>query len=221
METIKCASGLANNFSVRKSPPRLSSLSFEPSSMIQIVLYRGFESNTAFDLLVGQYEGTFAALLENSEYSVRYLDAFMLMMDDNPTESSFDLTDKKGIPVAKMKIAFSTISTSTMISSQDNAYVTIGGLRAVGVDPGTGVQHAKAVGGVAYEGLKTVVDIIYEFSDAFPPLKAAAAIFRTVTIFVEVCFSLYNAGLRVIHYSISPIRLCWRISRNSKTSKQS
>jgi hypothetical protein len=43
--------------------------------MMKIVLYRGFKAGiTPFDHLVGQHEGDFTDLLENSEYGVRYLD---------------------------------------------------------------------------------------------------------------------------------------------------
>ena len=51
---------------------------FEPSSMMKVVLYRGFGTNILPNSFVGQYEGKVVDLLENSESNVRYLHAFML-----------------------------------------------------------------------------------------------------------------------------------------------
>ncbi|KAG6906173.1 hypothetical protein DXG01_015448 [Tephrocybe rancida] len=67
---------------------------FEPSSMIKIVVYRGFGTGIKLlNNLVGQYEGKIIDLLENN--------------------ASFDLMDEKGIPVPiKMNIALSPISKS-------------------------------------------------------------------------------------------------------------
>ncbi|KAG6905954.1 hypothetical protein DXG01_016698 [Tephrocybe rancida] len=80
---------------------------FEPSSMMKIVVYRGFETGIKLlNNLVGQYEGKVVDLLENSQYSVRYLHAFMLKTIQ--LDASFDLTDEKGIPVPiEMNIALS------------------------------------------------------------------------------------------------------------------
>ena len=53
--------------------------SFEPSSVIKIVVYRGF--GTTSDLLsdiVVQHESKAVDLLENSVYNVRYIRAMML-----------------------------------------------------------------------------------------------------------------------------------------------
>ncbi|KAG6913684.1 hypothetical protein DXG01_005184, partial [Tephrocybe rancida] len=67
---------------------------FEPSSMMKIVVYRGFGADMKpLNKIVGQYEGKVVDLLENN--------------------ASFDLTDEKGIPVhIEMKIALSPISKS-------------------------------------------------------------------------------------------------------------
>ena len=68
---------LVINLSVANSPLGISW--FEPSSMMKVVLYRGFGTN--IDLLngfVGQYEGKVVDLLENSESNVSYMHAFML-----------------------------------------------------------------------------------------------------------------------------------------------
>ena len=52
---------------------------FEPSSTIKVVLYRRSKINLGhFDSLVGQYKGKVVDLLENSQYNVRYMRAFML-----------------------------------------------------------------------------------------------------------------------------------------------
>jgi hypothetical protein len=51
--------------------------------MIKIVVFRGF--GTTVDPLkdfVGQHQGKVVDLLENSEYSVRFLDALMMKTDD-------------------------------------------------------------------------------------------------------------------------------------------
>jgi hypothetical protein len=132
-------------------------------------------------------------------------------------DSSLELTDKKRIPVSvKMKIALSPASTS---APQDKPYQALSGSSGLVVDSENRVQQAKAVGGVVYEGLKTVVDVLYECSDAFPPLKTAAAIFQKITKFVEVCALMCDIDPWVIRYSLLPIRLYRTISRNSKTSK--
>jgi len=87
-----------------------------------------------------------------------------------------------------MKIALSP----AIIAPQDNAYLAIGGLPAVVVDPETRVQQAKAVGSVVYEGLKTVVEGLYDCSDIFLPLKTAAGGILTIIKFVEVCVLTYD-----------------------------
>ena len=51
---------------------------FEPSSTMKVELYRGFKDINLFNDLVGQHEGKVVDLLENSEYIVRYIHAFML-----------------------------------------------------------------------------------------------------------------------------------------------
>jgi hypothetical protein len=57
---------------------------------MKIVLYRGFKADLAsFDHLVGQYEGNIAELLDNSEYQVCYLDAFVLKTDNDSTRQQF------------------------------------------------------------------------------------------------------------------------------------
>ncbi|KAG6914576.1 hypothetical protein DXG01_016470, partial [Tephrocybe rancida] len=68
---------------------------FEPSSMMKIVVYRGFETDIKLpSKLVGQYEGKVVDLLENNA-------------------KSFDLTDEKGNPVPiELNIALSPISDS-------------------------------------------------------------------------------------------------------------
>ncbi|KAG6916635.1 hypothetical protein DXG01_006055 [Tephrocybe rancida] len=69
-------------------------ISFEPSSMMKIVVYRGLKTGIKqLNNLVGQYERKVVDLLENN--------------------ASFDLTDEKGIPVhIKMNIALSPIPES-------------------------------------------------------------------------------------------------------------
>jgi hypothetical protein len=80
--------------------------------MMKVVLYRGIGTNiNLFNGFVVQYEGKVVDLLESSEYNVRYMHAFMLMMIQ--PDASVGLTDKKGNPVpAKMKIHLSSISAS-------------------------------------------------------------------------------------------------------------
>ena len=110
------------------------------------------------------------------------------------------MTVKKGNPIApKIKIALSLVSTSTATSlnsgnlaPQNNAYLAIGGLPAVVVDPETRVQQAKAVGSVVYEGFKTVLKGLHDCSDMFLPLKTAAGGILTIIEFVEVCVLVYN-----------------------------
>jgi hypothetical protein len=89
-----------------------------------------------------------------------------------------------------------TLTTMSMqsgnLAPQDNGYLAIGGPLAVGVDPETRAQQAKAVGSVVYEGLKIVVKGLYNCSDMFLPLKAAAGGILTFIELVEVSSSMYN-----------------------------
>jgi hypothetical protein len=78
------------------------------------------------------------------------------------------------------------------LAPQDNSYLAIGGPLAVGADPETRVQQAKAVGSVVYEGLKIVVKGLYDCSDMFLPLKTAAGGILTFIELVEVSGSMYN-----------------------------
>ncbi|PPQ94783.1 hypothetical protein CVT25_008376 [Psilocybe cyanescens] len=144
------------------------------SSMIKVVLYRGFGTKSnRLKGFVGQYSGQLKDLLNSN--------------------ASFDLTDKNGdrIP-AKMKIALSPVSTSGNLASQDNDYLAIAGLPVCVVDPETSVQPAKAVGNIVYEGLKIVVQGLYDCSDMFLPLKTAAGGILTIIKFIEVCILMYN-----------------------------
>jgi len=65
----------------RYSPLGISS--FEQLSMIKIVVFRGV--GTTIDPLktfVGQHKGKVIDLLDNSEYNIRCLDAFIMKTDD-------------------------------------------------------------------------------------------------------------------------------------------
>jgi hypothetical protein len=136
-----------------------------------------------------------------------------------PPGTSFALSDTKGMHISvKMKIA---LSPASILAAQDNPYLALGGPSGAVVDSETGVRQAKAVGGVAYEGLKAVVDGLYDCSDLFLPLKTAAGVFRTIIKHVEVCVLMYDTDSWVTHCLFLPIRLYWRTSRNSKTLKQS
>jgi hypothetical protein len=73
---------------------------------------------------------------------------------------------------------------------QDNVYTAIGGLPAT-VVPKTPVQRAKAEGSTFYEGLKTVLQGLYDCSDMFLPLKTAAGGLLTIIKAVDVCGSVY------------------------------
>lgn len=53
--------------------------SFEPSSTIKVVVYRGFGTNiNLLNALVVQYKGKVEDLLGNSEYNVYYVRVFVL-----------------------------------------------------------------------------------------------------------------------------------------------
>ena len=116
----------------------------------------------------------------------------------------------------KMKIALSLVSSSTATSlnsgnlaPQNNAYLAIGGLPAVVVDPETTtrVQQAKAVGSVVYEGFKTVLKGLYDCSDMFLPLKTAAGGILTIIEFVEVFVLVYNNNNLFMAYSCGSDRV--------------
>ncbi|KAF8972051.1 hypothetical protein BDZ97DRAFT_1913295 [Flammula alnicola] len=69
---------------------------------------------------------------------------------------------------------------SENVNPQYNAYAAIGGLPTTVVIPEPGVQRAKAVGSVAYEGLKLVLQGLSDCSGMFPPLKTAAGGLLTI-----------------------------------------
>jgi len=78
---------------------------------MKVELYRGFGRFALFNHPVAQHEGRVVDLLENCEYNARYMHA--LVLKTTLLDASFDLTDKKGIPVpTKMKILLSRISGS-------------------------------------------------------------------------------------------------------------
>jgi len=70
---------------------------------------------------------------------------------------------------------------------QDNPYEAIGGV----VPPLQ--SQMQAVGSVAYEGLKTVLQGLYDCSDMFLPLKTAAGGLLTVIKIIDVCGSICRA----------------------------
>ncbi|KAF8817122.1 hypothetical protein BYT27DRAFT_6945768 [Phlegmacium glaucopus] len=74
---------------------------------------------------------------------------------------------------------------SRKIEAQDIHYTAIGGLPTTLVVPETGGQRANAVGSVVYEGLKQVVQGLYDCSDMFLPLKAATAGLLTIIKIVD------------------------------------
>lgn len=157
--------------------------------MIQVVLYRGFRNTSAFDQFVGRYQGKITDLLESSKCSVCLLHPFMLVRtdDDGSSDASFGLSDKKGISVSiRMKIGLLSASTSPATSPQESAYLAIGAVPTVVDTAGNKVQQTTTAGTVVYGGLKTIMDALYELSDGFPPLKTAAAVFRTISKFVDV-----------------------------------
>ncbi|KAG5651142.1 hypothetical protein H0H81_009734, partial [Sphagnurus paluster] len=68
---------------------------------------------------------------------------------------------------------------------QENPYMALGGLSSPPVVPKTRGEQIKAVGSVAYEGLKTVLQGLNDCSDSFPPLKTATGVFLKVIDMVE------------------------------------
>ena len=80
----------------------------------------------------------------------------------------------------------STLTTPPFDSSkpQNNPYEAIGG--AVPPTP----SQMQAAGSVAYEGLKTVLQGLYDCSDIFLPLKTTAGGLLTVIKIIDVCGSI-------------------------------
>ena len=72
----------------------------------------GYRYGNVLKVLVGKHEGKVVDLLENGGNSSVQLDKACILAEDNLLDTSFDLTDKKGILVAKMKIVISGISRS-------------------------------------------------------------------------------------------------------------
>ena len=68
---------------------------------------------------------------------------------------------------------------SNDFSSQDNLYA------AIGRHPTTATQ-TQQIGSVAYEGLKTVLQGLYDCSDMVLPLKAASGVMLTIIKVVDV-----------------------------------
>ena len=78
------------------------------------------------------------------------------------------------VPVPKMDDESSTQAPSRI----DNAYTAIVAVPATAVDP--------TMGSVVYEGLKTVLQGLYDCSDIFLPLKTAAGSLLTIFKVVDV-----------------------------------
>ena len=72
-----------------------------------------------------------------------------------------------------------TKSPANDFSSEDNLYAAIGRL------PTTGTQ-TQQIRSAAYEGLKTVLDGLYDCSDMLLPLKAASGLMLTIIKIVDV-----------------------------------
>ena len=79
------------------------------------------------------------------------------------------------IPASQADSATSSAQTPP---TPNNAYATIGGLPTTTVDP--------TVGSVVYEGLKTVLQGLYDCSDMFLPLKTTAGALLTIFRIVDV-----------------------------------
>ena len=84
-----------------------------------------------------------------------------------------------------------TESTPSTVSSehfnpQDNACAAIGGLPTTVTVAETWVQQAKAVGSVAYEGLKLVSKGLSDCAGMCPPPKTAVAGLLTIIKIVDV-----------------------------------
>jgi hypothetical protein len=75
---------------------------------------------------------------------------------------------------------------SDNLNLQDNIYAAIGGL-PITVVPASQTQQ---MGSVAYEGLKTVFQGLYDCSDMLLPLKAASGVLLTILKIVDVRDSL-------------------------------
>jgi hypothetical protein len=73
---------------------------------VKTKLYRGYQYGNILKVLVGEHEGKLAR-----KWRVLVIPMFSNAEDDL-LDTSFDLTDKKGILVAKMKIVLSHISRS-------------------------------------------------------------------------------------------------------------
>jgi hypothetical protein len=101
---------------------------------------------------------------------------------------------------------------------QDNLYAAIGGLPTA-VVPATQTQQ---IGSVAYEGLKTVLQGLYDCSDMFLPLKTAAGVLLTIFRIVDVRgFEIWFMNCYLMNYSCGLSRGCQGAKRNSKISRQS
>lgn len=91
----------------------------------------------------------------------------------------------------------STITTTLHCGNpapQDNPYLQVAIPVVVEVIPETTptVQQVKVVESVVYEGMKAVLQGLYNCSDMFLPLKTAAGGILTIINFVEVCVLMYN-----------------------------
>lgn len=107
------------------------------------------------------------------------------------------------IPVSQAKSTTSSIqappvteSTARSVHSdslpQDNAYAAIGGLPTTVAVPETRVQRAKAVGSVAWEGVKLTLRGLSASAGMCPPLKTAVSGLLTIVDLFEVCGSMYT-----------------------------
>ena len=76
---------------------------------MKIKLY-GYRYGNILKVLVGKHEGKLVELLENGGKTNNARNCMLSYAEDNLLDTKFDLTDKGGIFVAKMKIVLSSIA---------------------------------------------------------------------------------------------------------------
>ena len=88
-------------------------------------------------------------------------------------------------PIASISPSNSA-TTAPQVNPQSTEYMAILGLSTTSSGPLTWEHRMKDWGSTAYEGLKTVIQGVYDCSGIFPPLQTTAGVLLTISKAVDV-----------------------------------
>ena len=99
---------------------------------------------------------------------------------------------------------FATFAPQVYPQLEGTEYIAILDLPTTPSAPLTWEHRMKEYGSAAYEGLKMVIQGIYDFSGSFPPLQTTAGVLLTISKVVDVCGSLCSTCKRTNNVSYYP-----------------